>query len=259
MGFCRNRVEETWLCHGGGEQYLHEGGGFKIYKLVSAAGTQLTVQDPPKEGKDGFYRPDSQSVVILAGPGFGQIRRIKACADGVFTLDEPWDVTLTAASVIGIGRQDCRNLYIRNYSGGGDNSLQLGGGELEQIVAGHEFRNAAVCMNYKGYGDQVNYFNEFRNCVMNPGSGFESLVLLYYPDPAKPPPPLPYAPVTGCEWRDNDLEDLNRGKDNRRGHSPGNNIGLYGFFICHEIVKLNHHIPDRASETVSGKGKSCNH
>jgi hypothetical protein len=109
---------------------------------------------------------------------------------------------------VALGRQECRSLFVRNYSGGGVNSLSLYGSNVEQVVAGHEFRYSGIGMNYVTYGTDCGaFFNEFRDCLVVNGDGMESLVLVYYPDLTKPPGVLPYPMIAGCEWRGNELQD----------------------------------------------------
>ena len=106
-----------------------------------------------------------------------------------------------------VGSIQCRSLWVRNYSGGGCNSLSLYSTNVEQIVAGHEFHNSGIAMNHGHYdtGTCV-WFNEFRDCRVSGGEGMESIALIYF-DPKKPPERLPYPTLAGCEWRDNQLED----------------------------------------------------
>ena len=215
-GFCgggqyeayfRNRVEETWLMVGGGEQYLHEGGGVKPYRVTGASARTIAVKDPPAKGAPGWWRVDDVAVLIARGKGCWQTRRVVGFQDGVYQLDRPWDVVPDETSLAMVGPIQCRSLWVRNYSGGGCNSLSLYSTNVEQIVAGHEFHNSGIVMNH-GHYDKITcvYFNEFRDCRVVGGEGMESMALIFF-DPSKPPDRLPYPVLAGCEWRGNQLEE----------------------------------------------------
>jgi hypothetical protein len=203
----RNRVEETWLVPGGGEHYLREGGSAQPYSVVSANVDTLVVHNPPEKGAEGWWRVDDLTAVIALGRGKWQIRRITGFADGEYKMDKPWDLLPDNTSTVAIGPLQCRSLWVRNYSGGGVNSLSLCVGNVEQIVAGHELHNSGMMMNFGDFQQWVTaWFNEFRNNSLHHGDGMESQVSIYWAD--KAPPRLPIPVIAGCEWRDNLVEDV---------------------------------------------------
>ncbi len=203
----RNRVEETWLLPGGGEHYLREGGSAKPYSVVSASADKLTVQNPPEKGAEGWWRADDLTVVLASGKGKYQMRRITGFAEGVYQIERPWDVVPDHTTTAAIGPLQCRSLWVRNYSGGGLNSLSLYTGNVEQIVAGHELHNAGMMMNVGDFQQWASaWFNEFRDCGFYRGDGMESQVSIFWTD--KAPPRLPIPIIVGCEWRNNVVEDV---------------------------------------------------
>lgn len=203
----RNRVEETWLLSGGGEQYLREGGYAKPYPVVSASADKLTIENSPATGAEGWYRVDDLTAVIASGKGKWQVRRIIGFVDGAYQVDRPWDIPPDKTTTAAIGPLQCRSLYVRNYSGGGNNSLSLYMGNVEQIVAGHKFRNSAMMINF---GDSQKWatawFNEFRDCDFHRGDGIESQVSVDGTKDKLSKLPIPI--IAGCEWRNNLLEDI---------------------------------------------------
>lgn len=195
---------------GGGEQHLKEGGRGKPYQLISATPFTLGVKNAPENGVEGWRKIDDLTAVIAMGKGKWQVGRIVGFKDSSYLMETPWRVLPDSSSTAVIGAFQSRSLWIRNYSGGGMNSLSLYVGNVEQVLAGHYFRNSGMCMKHTSYGRWADaWFNEFRNCYFKRGSGIESQVHIYFRD--KPPARMPCPSIVGCEWRDNVLEDIGFG------------------------------------------------
>lgn len=86
-----------------GEALLTEGGGAQrtegIGSVVSASPT--TLFDPSARLPAGLVAgalPDNYGIVIVAGRGAGQARRVTGFAGGRFTVDSPWDLVPDAGS-----------------------------------------------------------------------------------------------------------------------------------------------------------------
>lgn len=203
----RNRVEETWLLPGGGEHYLREGGYAKSYSVVSANTDKLAVHNPPEMGAEGWYRVDDLTAVIALGKGKWQVRRVTGFVDGVYQMDRPWDILPDHTSTATIGPLQCRSLFVRNYSGGGLNSLSLYMGNVEQIVAGHKLHHSGMMTNFGDFEKWATaWFNEFRDCDIQRGDGMESQVSIHGTNNKSPKLPIPI--IAGCEWRNNLVEDV---------------------------------------------------
>ncbi len=100
------------------------------------------------------------AVQIAGGKGVGQLRRIRAIADGRVELVEPWDIVPDATSVLNISSFRRRFIYTKNRAYDSSVALQLYGSMIEGIIADNE---TARTGGYNGdaMAGEANWFNQF--------------------------------------------------------------------------------------------------
>lgn len=99
-------AEEIYLFHGGVE----------AAKTVSVAtgGTARSLADTKQNWKPGFHR--ESTVLITAGRGLGQYRRVVDNSGGALTVDQPWNVIPDATSEYLVSPQFLENVFFANLN-----------------------------------------------------------------------------------------------------------------------------------------------
>jgi hypothetical protein len=93
----------------------------------------------PPDADDGTEEPPISEyfVTVMAGPGWGQTRRVVKREGPKLLLDRPWRVAPEAGSVVAVGTMFYQNLIVGNNACDGMTGIQLWISCVENIVSGN--------------------------------------------------------------------------------------------------------------------------
>jgi hypothetical protein len=128
-----------------------------------------------KAGDDEFA---GKTVLILDGPGAGQFREITRNRAGDFSLDRPWDVPPTTASIVGLWDL-CRYMIVHDCSAVDTSAFaQLYGSFYEYIVDGCTVDRCGGCWGQSGWfvqfrSNTIRHAHTFHRGIGMPGKNRE--------------------------------------------------------------------------------------
>ncbi|WP_328997346.1 glycoside hydrolase family 55 protein [Kribbella sp. NBC_00709] len=191
-----------------GDQINSAQGGRRPLPVSAATSTTISTTLVEFVMDDAKLDPIGTTVIILAGTGIGQLRKVVANTATTLTLDEPWEVVPGTDSVFVVCATQQRELYVNNTIRSTPKYVGNYGASVLCIAAGNDFDSAgAVNANPPGFDwtgvsfisvmggkdfpvIDVSFYNQVRDNRITGG-----LATLMYDDfttlsPSLPPQPL---------------------------------------------------------------------
>lgn len=161
--FANNRLERNFAHD---REAMTLDGGAHTYRgtVTNVAGTLLVLADESMAWRNGADHWINGGIMVLAGRGAGQLRRIRHIDGRTVEVDRPWTIEPDDSSLIAISYFRERHLFVGNRSEDATIALQLYGSLIEGIVAGNTSARAGGFHNFgmwKGGGPEPSWYIQY--------------------------------------------------------------------------------------------------
>ena len=161
--FANNRLERNFAHD---REAMTLDGGAHTYRgaVTNVAGTRLVLADESMAWRNGAAHWINGGIMVLAGRGAGQLRRIRHIDGRTVEIDRPWTIEPDDSSLIAISYFRERHLFVDNRIEDATIALQLYGSLIEGIVASNTSARAGGFHNFgmwKGGGPEPSWYVQY--------------------------------------------------------------------------------------------------
>ena len=161
--FANNRLERNFAHD---REVMTLDGGTHTYRgaVTNVAGTRLVLADEGMVWRNGADHWINGGIMVFAGRGAGQLRRIRHIDGRTVEIDRPWTIEPDGSSLITISYFRERHLFVGNRIEDATIALQLDGSLIEGIVAGNTSARAGGFHNFgmwKGGGPEPSWYIQY--------------------------------------------------------------------------------------------------
>ena len=161
--FANNRLERNFTHD---REAMTLDGGAHTYRgaVTNVVGTRLVLADESMTWRNGADHWINGGIMVLAGRGAGQLRRIRRIDGRTVEIDRPWTIEPDDSSLIAISYFRERHLFVDNRIEDATIALQLYGSLVEGIVAGNTSARAGGFHSFgmwKGGGPEPSWYVQY--------------------------------------------------------------------------------------------------
>ena len=161
--FANNRLERNFA-HDREAMTLDGGAHTYLGAVTNVAGTRLVLADESMTWRNGTDHWINGGIMVFAGRGAGQLRRIRRIDGRSVEVDRPWTIEPDDSSLIAVSYFRERHLFVGNRIEDATIALQLYGSLIEGIVAGNTSARAGGFHNFgmwKGGGPEPSWYVQY--------------------------------------------------------------------------------------------------
>lgn len=161
--FANNRLERNFA-HDREAMTLNGGAHTYLGAVTNVASTRLVLADSSMTWRNGADHWINGGIMILAGRGAGQLRRIRHIDGRTVEIDRSWTIEPDDSSLIAISYFRERHLFAGNHVEDASIALQLNSSLIEGIVAGNTSARAGGFHNFgmwKGGGPEPSWYVQY--------------------------------------------------------------------------------------------------
>ena len=132
--------------------------------VTNVAGNRLVLADEGMAWRNGADHWINGGIMVFAGRGAGQLRRIRRIDGRTVEVDRPWTIEPDDSSLIAISYFRERHLFVGNRIEDATIALQLHGSLIEGIVAGNTSTRAGGFHSFgmwKGGGPEPSWYVQY--------------------------------------------------------------------------------------------------
>ena len=161
--FANNRLERNFAHD---REAMPLDGGAHTYRgtVTNVVGNRLVLVDESMAWHNGADHWINGGIMVLAGRGAGQLRRIRHIDGRTVEVDRPWTIEPDDSSLIAISYFRERHLFVGNRIEDATIALQLYGSLVEGIVASNTSARAGGFHNFgtwKGGGPEPSWYIQY--------------------------------------------------------------------------------------------------
>ena len=161
--FANNRLERNFAHD---REAMTLDGGAHTYRgaVTNVTGTRLVLADESMTWRNGADHWINGGIMVFAGRGAGQLRRIRHIDGRTVEIDRPWTIEPDVSSLIAISYFRERHLFVGNRIEDATIALQLYGSLIEGIVASNTSARAGGFHNFgmwKGGGPEPSWYVQY--------------------------------------------------------------------------------------------------
>ena len=172
--FANNRLERNFS-HDREAMTLDGGGHTYRGAVTNVAGNRLVLADESMAWRNGADHWINGGIMVLAGRGAGQLRRIRHIDGRTVEVDRPWAIEPDDSSLIAISYFRERHLFVGNHIEDATIALQLYGSLVEGIVAGNTSARAGGFHSFgmwKGGGPEPSWYIQYLDDEILEGNAY---------------------------------------------------------------------------------------
>ena len=172
--FAGNRLERNFAHD---REAMTLDGGAHTYQgaVKNVAGTRLVLADEGMAWRNGADHWINGGIMVFAGRGAGQLRRIRRIDGRTVEVDRPWTIEPDDSSLIAISYFRERHLFVGNRIEDATIALQLHGSLIEGVVAGNTSARAGGFHSFgmwKGGGPEPSWYIQYLDDEILEGNAY---------------------------------------------------------------------------------------